>query len=422
MKVSAKGGAPERLTTVNAAQGERVHRDPHVLPDGRVLFAVVTERDSRIEAFLPSTGQRRLLADGGNPIYLPTGHLVLARGSTLFAAPLDLQKLELTTQPVPVLGGVRSDSKTYFAVGREGTLTYVPVTSTVSKLVWVDRQGKARAAFDESQPFSHPRLSPDGTRAVLASAGDIWVYELASGTRARIATESSRPIWTADGKRITIQQRRSLYSVPADGSSEPQLMLAPQGSGVAAFPLGWSADGRFLAFSNVTNETSRDIWVLPLGGIPAPFVATPIDERAAMFSPDGRWLIYALKQTGRDEEIYVQAYPGPGGRWLISTGGGMEPVWSRDGTEVFYRTLDGSRMWAVSVRTSPTFSASPPKPLFEDRYARQGGGFYSNYDVSKDGREFLMLEPEQEIADAQLNVILNWFEELKRRVPAGARL
>ena len=144
---------------------------------------------------------------------------------------------------------------------------------------------------------------------------------------------------------------------------------------MATFPLAWSADGRLLAFSNPTNQTSRDIWVLPLGGTPAPFLASPLDERAGMFSPDGRWLVYALKQTGRDEEIYVQAYPGPGGRWLISTGGGMEPVWSPDGKEIFYRALDGSRMLTVSVKTSPTFSASPPKSLFEDRYARQAGVF-----------------------------------------------
>jgi Tol biopolymer transport system component len=198
-------------------------------------------------------------------------------------------------------------------------------------------------------------------------------------------------------------------------------MLAPQGSAVAAFPLGWSADGRFLAFSNVTNETSRDIWVLPLGGTPAPFVATPLDERAGTLSPDGRWLLYALKQTGRDEEVYVQAYPGPGGRWLISTAGGMEPVWSRDGREIFYRTLDGARMMAASVQTSPTFSAALPRVLFEGRYALASGGFYSNYDVSKDGREFLMLEPEEAMANTQINVVLNWFEELKRRVPAGGR-
>ena len=159
------------------SQGERVHRDPHVLPDGRVLF-VLTERGSRIEAFLPSTGQRRYLTDGGNPIYLLTGHLVLARGGTLFAAPLDLQKLELTAPPVPVLEGVRSDGKTYFAVGREGTLAYVPAANTISRLVWVDRQGKVRTGADERRPFSHPRLSPDGTRVVLESHGDIWVYEL----------------------------------------------------------------------------------------------------------------------------------------------------------------------------------------------------------------------------------------------------
>jgi serine/threonine-protein kinase len=136
-----------------------------------------------------------------------------------------------------------------------------------------------------------------------------------------------------------------------------------------------------------------------------------------MFSPDGRWLVYAVKEAGRDEEVYVQAYPGPGTRWLISSGGGTEPVWSPTGQEIFYRTPDGTRMMSVTVQTRPTLQAAAPRQLFQGGYAVAPGNFWANYDVGPDGQQFLMLEPEQVGSDTQVAVILNWFEELKRRVP-----
>jgi Tol biopolymer transport system component len=313
---------------------------------------------------------------------------------------------------------MRSDVKTYFAVGRDGTLAYVPASTVRNKLVWVDRNGKSSSIMDDPRPFSHPRLSPDGTKVVLANAG-IWVHELKTAAGARLAPVGSRPLWTADGRHILFASavpKPGLYSVPADGSSESQLVLAQQAPAVGIFPLAWSADGQLLAYSNPTGETSRDVWVMPRDGKPAPFLNTTLDERAAMFSPDGHWMVYAVKDTGREEEVYVQPYPGPGGRWLISAGGGTEPVWSRDGKEIFYRTLDGSKMMSVAVQTRTVFSASAPKLLFHGSYARSPGTYFSNYDVSPDSQRFIMLEPEKSAADTQVNVVLNWAEELKRRL------
>lgn len=157
--------------------------------------------------------------------------------------------------------------------------------------------------------------------------------------------------------------------------------------------------------------------ILPVGGTPAPLVATPLDERAGMFSPDGNWLVYAVREANREEEIYVQPYPGPGARRLISTKGGAEPVWSPTGREIFYRSVDGTRMMTVGVQTNPAFSASQPRLLFEGKFYFHQGGYYPTYDVTRDGQRFVMVEPEQRIIDNQLFVTVNWLDELKRRVP-----
>lgn len=419
VSVSADGGTPRTLIALNAANGEISQREPHVLPDGRVLFTLLSRGSARIEVFSPQTGDRRVLVEGTSAAYLASGLLVFARTGTLFAVPVDLSKLRLSKQAIPVLQGVRSDSKTYFAAARDGTLAYVPASAVRSKLVWVDRKGKTSSILGDPRPFSHPRLSPDGTKLVLANAG-IWVHELKTGAGAQLAASGSRPIWTADGKHIVFASgvpKPALYSVPADGSSEPQLVLPQQALAVGIFPLAWSADGRFLAFSNPTGATSRDVWVMPRDGKPTPFLNTVLDERAAMFSPDGRWLVYAVKDTGGEEEVYVQPYPGPGGRFLISAGGGSEPVWSRDGKEIFYRSLDGSKMMEVTVQMRSSFSASAPKLLFQGSYAPSNGNYYSNYDFLPDGQRFLMLEREKAASDTQVNVVLNWPEELKRRLP-----
>jgi serine/threonine-protein kinase len=196
-------------------------------------------------------------------------------------------------------------------------------------------------------------------------------------------------------------------------------MLDVRGAvGEAEFPLNWSPDGGILAFSKVRPGTLRNVWMLPVGGKPQPFLDTEADERPAMFSPDGRWLVYAVRQANREEDVYVQPYPGPGPKFLISTGGGAEPVWSPTGREIFYRSLDGTRMMTVAVQTDPSFTAAAPKLLFEGKYHFHEGGFYPTYDVTRDGQNFLMIEPEQRAAANRLIVAVNWVEELRRRIPA----
>ena len=208
-------------------------------------------------------------------------------------------------------------------------------------------------------------------------------------------------------------QPRGVYWKPADGSGTEERLFASESH---PHVNSWSPDGRVLVFTDFHAVTRGDIWVFSLEGKreSRPFLKTPFNERAARFSPDGRWLVYVSNESGRDE-VYVQPFPGPGGKWQISTTGGTEPVWSRDGREIFYR--NGEKMMAVSVVFGESFSAENPRLLFEGRFVPTRRGD-AGYDVSPDGQHFLMVKRVQESIPTQLNVILNWFEELKRRVPA----
>jgi eukaryotic-like serine/threonine-protein kinase len=209
----------------------------------------------------------------------------------------------------------------------------------------------------------------------------------------------------------------NLYWQMADGSGGLERLTTSQN---VQIPLSWSPNGERLAFLEVSPTTGGDIWVLQLSDRKAqPFLQTPAYESAPQFSPDGHWLAYSSDESGR-VEIYVQPYPGPGGKWQISTDGGNEPVWNRSGRELFYRNAD--KMMAVDVTTQPNFLAGKPKMLFEGRYVPSGGTL-PDYDVSPDGQRFLMLKPieQQQVGVTQINVVLNWTEELKRLVPTETK-
>jgi Tol biopolymer transport system component len=228
-------------------------------------------------------------------------------------------------------------------------------------------------------------------------------------------------VWSPDGKRIAFSSdregQRNIFWQLADGSGGLERLTT---SNSDQYPLAWSRDGQLLAFVENNPVTGRDIWVLRLNDRRAqPFLRTPSTEGAPSFSPDGRWLAYASDESGRPE-IYVQAYPGPGGKWQISAEGGTEPVWSPNGRELFYRS--GNKMMAVDIATQTGFAVGKPRMLFEGRY-EPGPVQIDNYDVSPDGQRFLMLKPSEQAqaAPTQINVVLNWFEELRQKVPAGKK-
>jgi Tol biopolymer transport system component len=305
------------------------------------------------------------------------------------------------------------------AAAIDGTLVYQPAGEGLSRLVWVDRKGGSTPAIDEPQRFVHPRLSPDGARVVVylpqqAAGNELWIYDVVRKTRLRLSARGlvSRPIWSHDGKRITFQKDRSLYSMAADDSTGPELVLELTAPAEGLFPLAWSRDGRTLVYSRPARQTNRDVFTLAIDGTAAPFLETPRDERSAMLSPDGRWMLYAALEPGREEEVYVQRHPGPGERVVVSTGDGREPVWSPRGNEIFYRSIDGRRMMAVDVTTEPELRIGVPRLLFEGDF--QTGSFFSNYDVTPDAKQFLMIEGTA-ASQSRLRVVVHATESLGRQ-------
>ncbi len=289
--------------------------------------------------------------------------------------------------------------------------------------MWVDRKGAAQPLTETPRAFESPRLSPDGQRVAVTireANTDVWVYDLRRSTLTRFTTEAveeETPIWTPDGSRLAFAssrpgEPRTVFLKAADGSGDEDVLLTSEyHSHVGSF----SPDGQVLAFVEIHPTTHEDLWVFQLeGGEPRPFLQTLFTEASPSFSPDGKWLAYNSDKSGR-QEVYVQPFPGPGRVWQISSQGGEEPLWALNGgqIELFYR--NGDRMLVVDITTEASLSVGNPRLLFEGRYWSTAWPL-TNYDVSPDGQRFLMVK-EDRSAVTQINVVLNWFEELKRLVP-----
>jgi len=438
------GGTLQPLTRFQ--KGELTERWPELLPDGKaVLFATGTTAfnfsDAQIAAQLLGKGERRIAIQGGTqPRYASSGHLVFAQGGNLMAVPFDPQKLATTGAAVPVLEGVsqsQSNGATQYSFSNTGSLVYVSggIQSVKSRLVWVSRNGAEQSVAAPVSGYLFPRLSPDGRRLVAVISeleSQVWLYDLSRETTTRLTFEgnlNNAPVWTPDGKRIAFQSNKegelNIFWQLADGSGGLERLTTSEN---LQAPMSWSPDGKLLAFLEINSSTQREIWVLRMGD-PSPgsgqdrkaqlFTRTRFDEAEPRFSPDGRWLAYISNESGRFE-IYVQPYPGPGGKWQISTDGGMDPVWNPNGRELFYR--NGNKMMAVDISSKPSFAVGRPRMLFEGKY--EGAPVpVANYDVSPDGQRFLMLKPseQEQAAPTQINVVLNWFEELKQKVPTGKK-
>jgi eukaryotic-like serine/threonine-protein kinase len=435
-QIAAVGGTPEPLTRLG--DDENSHRWPEFLPGGEALLFAALEsganwNNARIEVQSVGTGQRRNLVQGGtHPHYSASGHLIYAKGGNLMAVPFDLQRLEVSGTAIPVVEGVLQVPLTgaaQYSLSTTGSLVYVPGGAEASqrRLVWVSRNGVEQPTAAPPRSYRNPRLSPDGRRVVVGleqPEPQIWLYDLARETLARFTLEGDsnrNPVWTPDGKRIGFNSSRNNGDVSwqlADGSGRPE-EFSPTGGALTS---SWSPDGKLLASSVGDPTTGYDIWVVKMGDTDTtaqPFLRTPFNEEAPQFSPDGRWLAYVSDESGR-YEVYVQPYPGPGGKWQISAEGGTEPMWNHNGRELFYRS--GNKMIAVEITTQPSFSAGKPKLLFSGEY-QPTLVINANYDVSPDGQRFLMVKPSEsaEAAPTQINVVLNWFEELKQKVPAGKK-
>ena len=402
--------------------------DPHLLPGGEwVLFSLrpaggTSWDQAQIVMQSLATGERIVLVDGGHDArYLPTGHLVYGSNGVLLAVPFDLASRQVTGGAVPLVEGLADagafTNAVQFSVAGTGALVYARgLAIAPNTLMWVDRDGLATPLTAEVDDYTHPRLSPDGTQVAVSSTGGVWVFGVERGTRLRLTLEGDHPIWTPDGTRVTFNRGRSLLWRPADGSAEEEeLATVDANRGDAARPMSWSPGGETLVFEAGQFVAGTDVLELSPDGAASPLLDTPFVEAGPAFSPDGRWLAYTSNESGRDE-VYVQAYPGPGGRWPISPQGGRAPVWSHDGRELFYHI--GDAVMAVAVQTDPVFTAGNPQLLFEGTYLADAAG-HPRYDVSPDGRRFLMIRPGTPDENAGLVLVQNWFEELRRLVPTN---
>ncbi len=433
-RTPAKGGEPVLLAA--PAESEQIV-SVEVLPGRRaILFTVIPTRSymsgmafslptARIEALDLASGRRHIVVrGGGHPRYTRTGHLLYVSGGTLYAVPFDAGELRTKGEAVPV---IVTEGLLNYDVSAEGTLVYQAAHSDEHReLVWVDRQGNATSLGAPDKSYIYPRISPDATHVAIdvsnSEGRDIWMWDLRRSTLERFTNDpTGNPLvaWSPDGHDLAFGSERSgvpnAYRQAADGSGEPERLLA---SDALQMPISYAPDGRLLYSVGVPGQ-QRDIHMMTMKGphTGVPLIHGPANELWAEVSPDGRWLVYDSDESGQFE-VYVRPFPDAyqGSRWQISAAGGRQPVWSRDGHELYYRDFSGALM-AVPVAAGPDFAPGRPIRLFEgNNYSgagAQGGG--RTYDVAPDGR-FLMIRIANQSA-TPLVVVLNWFEELKRLAP-----
>ncbi len=445
MRVGANGGKAE---LVAAVKDNEVVYGPQMLPDGQhVLITVATDASAegwdkaRIVVESLKTHERKTVFEGGSDArYLPTGHIVYAVGGVLFVIPFDARRLEVTGGPTPIVEGVRRSAAgitptAFYSVSDNGSLIFAPGPasgSTGLDVALIDRKGVVTPLNLPPAPYEFPRVSPDGKRiAVHTDNGknaDIWIYELSGTTSARRLTNGGRnrfPIWSSDSQRVAFQSDRegdrAIFWQPADGSGTAERLTRPDKETVHV-PESWSPDGKrflFVATKGSTNTlltfSVQDKKAVPFGDVES--VIPP----AASFSPDGRWVSYTIGSS-IDFSVFVQPFPSTGSKYLVARA--IHPLWSPDGKELLYRA--GGQMFAVSVTTQPTFAFGNPTPIIRVPYTtfrERGPHVERENDITRDGKQFVAViaagtrQSASVPSESQLQVVLNWFEELKQRVP-----
>ena len=442
-QIPAAGGEPVELTTLDEEK-ERSHRWPQALPNGKGVIFTVAPREigntdkTTIEVSSLESGERKVIYEGGYyGRYVATGHLVFITDSTLFAAPFDLDRLEITGPPAPIVQGLTSQSApggAQYSFSNNGTLAYIRGAAQVPEypVVRVGRDGTVTDLWQTRASYGAPAISRDGKRVALSvfkdDNWDVWVYDLEREVATRLTFHDgydADQIWSPDGEYL-------FYTSDEDGTPRPYRMRA-DGSGEAErlsetenefYPLSISPDGRYAI--GETTENRIDIVVLDLeeGGEPEPFLATSFLDRDPQFSPDGKWVAYSSNESG-GMEVYVRPFPAASGRWQISDGGGRFPTWSGDGSELFYRTDDGILVASIEA-SDDTLIVGKAESLFEGSF-RGGisgiavGGFqFKDFDVAPDGQSFVMFPDEQDReGNTHVTLIFNWFDELERTLPTS---
>jgi Tol biopolymer transport system component len=456
-RVPSAGGTPVPATKLSP--GELTQRWPQVLPGSQsILFTASTHTggsydDANIDVISLKTGERKTVARGGfSARYLSTstgtgsagtgtGHLIYLHQTTLFAVPFDLDRLAPTGSPAPILEDVGSTPNAGgdFAFAQSGAFVYLAGKGRYGWPIYsVDRSGRTQPLHAPPGVYRTPRFSPDGKRLAFSITGsqgeDIWVKDLDRDTLSRLSFlpgVNRHPVWTPDGKNIVFPSFNpaapGIYGIRSDGSGEAQRLTGPK---VQQSPYSFSPDGKRLALQQTGNGGGMDIFTAPVEADPAQafgirlgkpelFLGTQFDEDYPAFSPDGRWLAYTSNESGTSE-VYVRPFPGPGGRSQISTGGGRFPLWSRDGRELVFETLDQRVMAASYAARGDSFMSGKPRLWSETRLVDLGTS--SNYDLSPDGKRLAVMladDASRQKEPTHLTFLLNFFDELRRRAPAG---
>jgi serine/threonine-protein kinase len=418
--VSENGGLPQPLTTPDEQRLETSHINPHWLPGGRHVIYVArgeTPSERTIVAFSVDDRRSRVLLDGdADPRYLSSGHLTFLHQGNLMAVPFSADRLATTGTPVPAVERVGA-----YGVSDAGLLMYAPVnTAPRARLVWVNRRGQTADIAAPVRNYKNPSLSPDGRRVAVTVAtakdSNIWIFDFVRDALVRLTFEgqSGWPVWSREGREVVYASNRSgtswdIYRKSTDGTGvEASLLVKP----LLQIPHALSSEGGLLALTEIGPSSFHAATLSMRDGslnVRVKNAWTP------SLSPDGRWLAYTSNDAGR-YEVYVRPTSTAEGRWQISAEGGVEPVWSASGSELFYRR--GDQVLAVDVVTDPTFAHGKPRTLFEGRYALgEVKDDTRAYDVAPDGQRFLMLKPETDSSTGDLKVVVNWYDELQRLAP-----
>ena len=431
-RVSAAGGVATLVTAIDRKGGEVFHSFPSFLPDGRHFLYSRLALETRgvyvgsLDLKPEQQSTKLVIATPTNAVYVPAGSRVLfMRDAILMAQSFDLKRLEPAGEPAPVAEQVGNANTVhgFFSASANGVLAYRSGGASAGvQLTWFDRQGKALGIVGESGFLQGPVISPDGKTIVVARGDlqtggfDLWLQDLGRGTASRFTfhpTTNAAQVWSPDGAQVAFSSNHEgffgIYQKASSGVGQEEIL---DKDSRVKLPRDWSRDGRYLIEEVLDPKTKRDVWVLPLFGDRKlfPYLQTEFNERDPKLSPNGRWMAYTSDETKRNE-VYVESFPTATGKWQVSTKGGVLPVWSRDGRELFFLGGDGNMM-AVEVNSAAgaKFEASVPKPLFEARLPQTG---VRQFDISKEGR-FLIPTAAVQGASAPITVVVNWTSGLRK--------
>ena len=416
-RVPSAGGNVQEVVAIDDAGGETSVSWPVTTPDGKwVLFTSWRKagagQKARIEAMSTAGGPRHVVQDSaGFVVAVTPNRMLFQRDGAMYFAPFDAANARITGAAIQLSEDILTNPTGTPAVSlsASGALLFAASRAFNGRLVWVSMDGVERVLAAPSRAFQNPRVSPDGRSVAFAELGTIWTLDVERGALARVYLGENGltgyPLWSADGSRLIFRTMDGIYTHRADGEGRPELI---KGTSRLDYPSSVSKDGKLLALLRITSELGGDVLLQPLdGGQARVVVATKAYEGGPQISPDGQWIAYVSNEAGR-MDVYLRPVDGPDRRWPVSTGGGLHPLWSRDGRRIFYRA--GQQMRAVDVQTSPEVRLATPRVLFDRRYAFGPNLTIPNFSISNDSKDLLLIR--EESGSGHLSLVLNWLQNV----------